>query len=445
MADSKSDEANLSALLSPADIALRLKALHPCAVAKRILVGFSGGGDSTALLHALAASEFKPRLHAVHVDHQLQSESPQWAQHCRELADDLGIPCEVLLVDVDPDSKQGPEAAARAARYRAFEQIMKPDDCLVFAQHRDDQAETLLLQVLRGAGSAGLAGMPTQRRFGDGWLLRPLLDLSRSQLRAYIENAGLPVVDDPHNDELGYDRVFIRQRVLPLLEARWPAAKQRLAASAAQLGEDAALVNTLALADINRLLDSRGRLQLNRLLQMPSARQRAALRQWIRDRDWRTPPAVRLASFLEALQQPDNHAELRWGEHSVRRFAGRLYRVALLADLSTKPIAFAYAETCNLPAGLGELRWNTEADATLWSNCRLRVEFRQGGETLRVAGQNLQVKEMLRQWAIVPWMRSRIPLVYRDDILVSVADRRFSTSVMSERPPWVWKNPPQIR
>jgi len=188
-------------------------------------VAYSGGLDSAVLLHLAAQTQscrMDLAIRALHIHHGLHADADAWTAHCQSNCLSLGIPLTVLRVDAGKRPGQSPEEVARHARYRAIESLIGPGDTVLLAQHRDDQAETLLLQLLRGAGLDGLAAMPVRSRLGAGHLLRPLLDCSRAQLAYYANEHGLAWVEDPSNQELIFDRNFLRREVMPLLRSRWP-------------------------------------------------------------------------------------------------------------------------------------------------------------------------------------------------------------------------------
>lgn len=201
----------------------------------RLIVGYSGGLDSHVLLHGLAMHRpywLTQKLEAIYVDHGLQTASAVWGEHCAEVCRDLNMPFRVLKIDARPVPGESPEAAARRARYAALAAELGFDSALLTAHHRDDQAETLLLQLLRGAGPYGLAAMPAVSRLGQGRLLRPFLEVDRAELLAYAGKHGLRWIEDASNTDTGFDRNYLRHRVLPLLRERWPAVNRTLSRSA---------------------------------------------------------------------------------------------------------------------------------------------------------------------------------------------------------------------
>jgi len=252
-------------------------------------IAFSGGLDSTVLLHLLAhhaRNHPTPPLRAVHIHHGLQSAADAWPAHCQAICDPLGIELQVIPVRVGPGASR--EQAARDARYAAFKQLLGPGDVLFTAQHRDDQAETVLLRLLRGAGLRGLSAMPGQRSLGQGYLARPLLDTSRQRLHDYACAHRLQWIEDPSNADLGFDRNYLRREVMPRLQQRWPQASQNLARGAQHLGEALGLLDELAMGDLAAAeqgaalrwagIDS---LDLDVLKALSAARQRNALQYWL--------------------------------------------------------------------------------------------------------------------------------------------------------------------
>ena len=243
----------------------------------RYWLAYSGGLDSHALLHAMHGLRAQQRgiiLCAVHVHHGLRPEADQWAAHCMSVCAALEIPCQVLHVQARPAAGESPEDAARCARYQALRDVIGAGDCLLTAHHQDDQAETLLLQLLRGAGVAGLAGMPACAAFGTGLLARPLLSHSRAELRAYAERHGLHWVEDGSNAETGYDRNYLRHEILPRLRARWPATAAVLTRSAGHCAAATDLLQILAAQDLANLRGPVQRtLKIDRLQLLDAARQ----------------------------------------------------------------------------------------------------------------------------------------------------------------------------
>ena len=247
-----------------------------------VMVGFSGGLDSTVLLHLLAnAPGRRPGgLRALHVHHGLQAVADDWQQHCSKLCATWNIPLQLVHVEVPRDTGQGLEAAARDARHGAFKAHLHEGEWLALAHHQDDQAETFLLRALRGAGVDGLGAMQALRSFGNGTLWRPLLQVPRSALETYASQHGLHWIEDPSNDSADFDRNFLRLQVLPLLRQRWPHASAAMARSAGLTAQAAELLHENDAALLQHCLEPDGALQLAALNLLAPAQQSRVLRLW---------------------------------------------------------------------------------------------------------------------------------------------------------------------
>ena len=399
--------------------------------AARFIVAFSGGLDSTVLLHALATrhrSDAAPVL-AVHIDHGLHANAGDWVAHCRKVAKSLQVDFVSLAIEVDRNSGLGPEAAARSARYSALRELLQPNDWLLTAHHQDDQAETLLLNVLRGSGVAGIAGIGEKQSMGDGWLVRPLLRQPRSELRSYAQDHSLVWLEDPSNSDISFDRNYLRNEVLPLLSKRWQAGPARLARSADLAGEASALLEQLADIDL-RAVGSPSRLAIPPLLALPGERQRNLLRRALKLADLPGAPESALRQILDELipARADAKPLVRWSGGEARRYRDCIY---LLPELSAVPVVanrLIGADQPLLDLGtLGTLTLSDNAPRKIRADilaAGLALRFRSGGETIRPAGRHNthKLKKLLQEKGVVPWMRERIPLLYREDELVAVAD-----------------------
>jgi len=394
----------------PERVASLLAAIDPGWREARIAVALSGGLDSTVLLHALAACAARETasLRAVHVDHGLQPESAAWARACRTACAAAGVALEVIELGLAPARGESLEARAREARYAALAAQLADGERLVTAHHRDDQLETVLIQLMRGAGVAGLAAMPARARLGRGWQLRPLLEVDRAELAEYAARHGLTWQRDPMNEALRFDRGYLRARVLPAIRERWPAASATVMRSASHLAEASQLLDGLAAADAGHVLDE-GRLSLASLAVLPRDRQVNLLRWWLRRDGLRPPPAARLKAALPGFlaARPDAAPALRWDSGELRRYRGRLYAIAPGAGMGS----------FRLVAGReGGLR---QADGITPS-----IRFRAGGESLRPhpGRPRKRLKDLCQEAGIVPWMRDRLPLVFVGERLAAVGD-----------------------
>ncbi|MFJ2981327.1 MULTISPECIES: tRNA lysidine(34) synthetase TilS [unclassified Pseudomonas] len=400
--------------------------LTPWLTAPAWHIAFSGGLDSTVLLHLLADhahSHATPPLHAIHIHHGLQPAADGWPAHCKAVCQRLGIPLTVIHVQIVPGASL--EQAARDARYAAFKNVLGPGDVLFTGQHRDDQAETVLFRLLRGAGLRGLSAMPAQRPLGQGKLVRPLLAVSRSQLRTYAQGHGLSWIEDPSNSDTAFTRNFLRAEVLPLLQQRWPQASQNLARSAEHLGEALGLLEELAHADLAEAgegapvawagLDSLG---LASLTALSPARQRNALQYWLSLRT-RLPDSRHWAGWAD-LRDAAGDAQPVWHltDGKLERSHGRIW---WLSGDWLQPVAGALCwaqpgSTLSLP-GNGSVRLRGAAQGDV------RIAYRQGGEVLDVPGRGKRdLKRLLNELQVPHFVRPRLPLLYAGERLLAVAN-----------------------
>ncbi|WP_343218300.1 tRNA lysidine(34) synthetase TilS [Halomonas sp. McH1-25] len=385
-----------------------------------VWVALSGGLDSCLLLTlAVQASRRYPHpIYALHVNHGLQTAAGDFEHHCRVLCSRLGVPLYVERVRVDRRG-QGLEAAARESRYAAFAQRVGVGDALWLAQHADDQAETLLLAALRGSGVRGLAGMPAQRDWAGRCLMRPLLAFTRGELEREAQARGVAWVNDPSNQDLAIDRNYLRRDILPRLAARWPVASSSLARSATLSGEADTLLDELAALDLEAAGSDAGRLALAYLMTLSPPRQRLLIRHACQRLALPTPPAGRLAALLSQLgAREDAKVAIEWPGGEARRWRGALYLQAPLV-----PVPENWQAEWNGHAGMRTPAGPVEV-SLVPSNarpCRLRLTWRKGGETLRVAGRGRRdVKRLLQDAGIPPWLRDRQLLAWDGDTLVAV-------------------------
>jgi tRNA(Ile)-lysidine synthase len=397
-------------------------------------LALSGGLDSCVLLHLLVSlGERLPwPLQAIHVHHGLQADADRWQAHCEALCAYHGIPLHSARLALAPAPGESLEACARQARYRVFAAQMARGELLLTAQHRDDQAETLLLQLLRGSGPAGLAAMPALSRFGPGWLARPLLDFPRESLEHYAREHHLSWQEDPSNRDLRFDRNFIRHAVMPLLASRWPAASATLARAARFSGELLSLAKAEAEADLSRVRQADGEgLSVTALRGFDSIRLRNLLRHWIAATGAPLPHAKKLERIeREAVFGRDDAMPLVvWRGWEVRRYRDRLtLGRALPAADGRLSLEWIDRTKLILPDGMGRLVVDTGEggiDPARWAAARIEVRFRRGGERCRPAGQvhHRPLKKLFQEWGIPPWQRARVPLIYLDGELAAIPGR----------------------
>ncbi|MEG2806238.1 tRNA lysidine(34) synthetase TilS [Stenotrophomonas sp.] len=390
-----------------------------------VLVGFSGGLDSTVLLHWLAQSmpQRAAGLRAVHVHHGLQADADAWTGHCQALCRAWHLPLDVVRVAVARHSGEGLEAAARQARRDAFAQTLQPGEQLALAHHRDDQAETFLLRALRGSGVDGLAAIRQRAPLAAGTVWRPLLQVPRAALLAYAQAHGLDWIEDPSNASDEADRNFLRLRVLPLLKQRWPQADAAFARSAALCAQSQRLLEEDDQHALRRCTLAPGVMASARLLRQPPERRARLLRQWVRNCG--LPPLP--ASGVEALERDlltaahDAPAHYAWQGAHIRHWRGQLH--LLSATLALPPhwsVHWDGQAPLALPDGgqlalLGAPRLATA----------LQVSARRGGERIQLPGRSHShaLKDLLQQHGLPPWQRRQLPLLFDGTQLMAAGDR----------------------
>lgn len=396
-----------------------------------VLVGLSGGLDSTVLLHALAQlpAQRGTGLRAIHVHHGLHDSADDWAAHCERLCAVLDLPLRVVRVDVERGSGKGLEAAARAARYAGFEAELHAGEVLATAHHLDDQAETFLMRALRASGPDGLASMQQWRDFGCGrhhW--RPLLSLRRDELLAYARLHGLRWIEDPSNADQSLDRNFLRLHVMPVLRQRWPHADAALARSAALSADASAL---LGIEDARALamaatLDPHV-LHVAPLQALASARLARLLRLWVSNLQLPSLPASGVHQVATDLlgARPDAQARFVWGNACIQRWRDLLHAATLREPLPLEWEAhWSGSEPLALPGG-GTLTLQGSAVPPT----ALIAHARRGGERIRLPGRSHShsLKHVLQDLGVPPWERVRLPLLSNGDgRLLAVGDLAYS-------------------
>lgn len=389
-----------------------------------IVLGFSGGLDSCVLLHLLtAARAIHPfTLHAVHVNHGLSPNADAWERFCAERCSALQVPFSAVRVTIPRDSGLGIEAAAREARYRVF--LTQPADAVMLAHHRDDQAETLLLQLLRGAGVKGLAAMPETNLEGLKAILRPLLDVPRSALETYATAHGLRWIDDESNLDLAYDRNFLRHHIFPELEKRFPASRTTLARSAAHFAEAASLLDEVAAEDAARML-RQDRLEIAGLRGLSVARAKNLLRYWLAGHLPSPPSTRRLEEVHRQLldARPDAQLCVPMEGGQVRRYRGEAFFEKSPVPMLTMPLLWSGEQEIRLPGGRLVFQRDTGKGLALdRAKGRLRILFRTGGERFQPDSRRPRrsLRHLLQEAGVPPWERTSLPLLYIGDELVAV-------------------------
>ncbi|MFK8052739.1 MAG: tRNA lysidine(34) synthetase TilS [Woeseiaceae bacterium] len=414
-------------MIDTASIYSRVRAAANTGSCTRIVVAFSGGLDSTVLLHLLATGGFA-NLSAVYIDHGLQGDQAVWHAHVRDQCEVLDVPLESVSLNLTCESQESVEAIAREGRYKALGELSGPA-LIVLAQHQEDQAETLMLQLLRGSGPAGLSAMPALFPLGDNLAFRPLLGTSRDHVRAYADQHALQWFDDPTNSDTRFDRNYLRHEVMPKLKQRWPKASLTLARAARWQADAQQLQEQLATYDLRRVAGAADTLNVTTLQQLSIQRRANAIRQACRQRAMPVPPEARLQTLDLMIRQSSGRGEVRWADCCARRYRESLYLMCPVPE--NEDLAFdvplAVDQWLALPRDRGLLRLHGIDPAT---GVSWRCKFRQGGERIRPReqGPSTPLARWFQAHGVPPWERQRIPLIYVGDELAAVGAhvlRRF--------------------
>ena len=408
--------------------------------AKRWLLAVSGGLDSMCLLHLAhqvqQTNSATPPIEVVHVNHGLQASAGAWQQAVEQQAVAYGFAChsrQVIISDQDLQ-QSGVEAAARDARYAVFAELVEAGDVVLLAQHADDQVETFLLRLLRGAGVAGLGAMPQQRQLGDGRLFRPLLNVSRQQLETYAKEQQLTWVEDPSNNDTRFERNYLRHEVMPALRQRWPRVAQRIATSTEIMQDTQNLLQELAAEDLLRCqadteLHAGKGLLVDALLALSSARRNNLLRHWLGLHASEIPSFDALQRIHDEvlLASSDGQPEIALGRCKVKRSYGAIF---CLTQQSTEqwqaPQTLVwqadFSQQQSIPFAGG---WLVPANhgISLQQGDVLVARQRQGGERCQPQGRqhSQSLKKLLQEYQVPAWQRQTLPLIYRNDELAMVA------------------------
>lgn len=404
-----------------------------------VWVALSGGMDSTLLAslvaEALSELERPIRFRCVHVNHRVNPDAGHWAERCVEFCARLGLACDVITISGRAGTGVSPEAWLREQRYQCLASVLASTDVMMTAHHQDDQAETFLLQALRGAGPRGLASMPLEAPLGQGRLVRPWLKYPIEALQATASERGLEWIEDPGNEDSRFDRNFIRNRILPLLKQRWPTVTRQLARAASWQQEGLSLVEDVlheayvqACATQDAL--SPPALSVSRVIGCAAPLQRLVLRRWI-EMQGLAPPDHRHVAELQKLLQAsvDRPGSVRWGTVCVRRYRDQLQ---VFSNETSSTGSVSHGEWrwrppghCDLGFGVLEALPGTGSGLHyVPGETEFRVCLRAGGESLKPTGSphRRTLKRLLQERAIAPWDRGCLPLIYLGETLVAVAD-----------------------
>ncbi|MBA2648857.1 MAG: tRNA lysidine(34) synthetase TilS [Legionella sp.] len=390
---------------------------------KKLILGFSGGLDSTVLLHALRSqSVLGCKLLAVHINHGISKNALVWQKHCEQICSETGV--EFLAFSPQFNRHANIEEAARQARYAFFSTLMSKETCLVLAHHGDDQAETILLQLMRGTGVDGLSGMSSWAHWNFGRLARPLLGYSRKQLEQYARDHHLNWIEDESNDDTHFSRNFLRHKIIPLLKFKWPKVVDTLAKTANHCQQAQANLKALAYLDCPELASTGNRLHIEVLTKLDFDRLTNVLRVWIKNNHIKMPSTKIFHRIIHEvlLAKYDSMPVVSWKNIHIRRYQHFLYLEQSKHSSAHLPIDwldFPKLLELNGPELCISADISQQGLAIPY-NASIQVRFRQGGERLVWHGQTKQLKKLMQTWGIPPWIRDTIPLIFINDQLAAV-------------------------
>jgi tRNA(Ile)-lysidine synthase len=416
-----------------------MKALARLPAPRRFWVGFSGGADSTALLQAMweLREQLDAPVNAVHFHHGLQSEADDWQEHCGAFCLERDIPLHSVKLQIRKVGRSSLEEESRNCRYRAVARILDDREMYLTAHHAEDQAETLFLNLMRGSGIEGLAGIPVLRNLEKGWVARPLLDCRRAQLEQFLEDRGVDWLTDPSNEDTVFDRNYLRQQLFPVLEQRWPGVIKRLSRTARNARITATAMALFIESQSGDLIRDKLKMPLQKLLELEHEMQTLIVRQWLRRHEVPVLPEARLREFLEQVAGSEltNQAEVQWEDWMIKRYQRDLWLHR------RKPFM-----TCP------EVRWQTGMELDIGPDAgRLRlkgnpvdlpdswlVRARQGGDRIRVLpnGPSHKLKQLFQASFIPPWLRPGIPVLVWDNEPVALGDWVISHRLKA----WLYDN-----
>ena len=412
--------------------------------ANHLYVGYSGGLDSHVLLHVIIELIGKKRITAVHVNHQLSSNSDIWQKHCEDRCLEIGVNIICKTVSIK-NRGTGIEDAARNARYSVFEKLLKKNDLLILAHHADDQIETMLFRLFRGSGIKGMSGMPISRLLGNGELFRPLLPFFRRDLESYASANQINWIEDDSNLDIAFDRNFIRHKLIPTINERWPNSSFKLNRSANIFAESDFLINILAQKDFKIVKEVSERvgwsISIDKLNGFEIIRQKNILRYWFNLHNLTLPSYAVLDNALNQMIGSKIDAEpfVSWGDLQLRRFNKKLYLLPLNFEdpnysvkkkkgrelLEKNSIKWDGSSHLILPDSSSLcVKLKIKGGLRIDVKKNLEIRFRSGGERCKPQGRSGSntLKKLFQEYSLEPWLRNNIPLIYIDNRLAAVGD-----------------------
>lgn len=392
--------------------------------ARQYVVALSGGVDSMVLLHLMVQLQRRGvcTVHAIHVNHQLQPDAAQWATHCETVCRASGVPFQLATVHVENLPGHSLEAQARARRYQVLTDALQPEAVLLTAHHGDDQVETVLIQLLRGAGVKGLAGMPALKPFSNGWHARPLLAFTREEIVAYARAQALTWVEDQSNLDETLLRNYLRRSVIPSLKKGCPALVQNVGRSAKHCASADAMIAQLAAQQFETLQGkTQYELRVSGLKSFSLLEQKHWVREWIHQVGFPLPSEKKLTEIFCSLidAKVDAMPCVAWADIEMRRYRDVLYLMRAQSFFDTSQVLPYDDSVSHLKSTV--------------SKSSLTIRFRQGGERLKLdpTRPTQSLKQLMQTWGIPPWQRDRVPLLYDQDVLIGVVGFAINSAYLA--------------
>jgi tRNA(Ile)-lysidine synthase len=411
---------------------------------KKYWIGFSGGADSTALLQAMweCGENLTAPIHAVHFHHGLQDAADAWQDHCSTFCQEREIPFLSQKLDIKPAGRSSLEQEARNCRYRAVAKILANQDMYLTAHHAEDQAETLFLNLMRGSGIEGLAGIPVLRNLESGWVARPLLERHRMELEQFLENRDIAWLTDPSNEDIAFDRNYLRQELFPLLEQRWPGLVRRLSRTARNARVSASAMAMFIENQSGDLIRDKFKMPLQKLLELEPEMQTLIVRQWLRRREVPVLPEARLKEFLDQLagSKLTSQAEVQWEDWMIKRYQRDLWLHRRKPFMACPEVKWQNGMDVDLGLDSGTLRL---AGKPVPTPVGWLVRARQEGDRIRLLpnGPSHKIKQFFQSAFVPPWLRPGIPVLEWDGEPVALGDWVIGHRLQN----WLFENDLKLR
>lgn len=390
---------------------------------KKIYVGFSAGIDSSVLLHCLAQVEaIKPKITAIHVNHGLSVNADLWESFAKNTCREQGV--AIVTRKIKIPSAANLEEVARNLRYKVFQEYLDEESCLMLAHHQNDQAETVLLNLIRGTGIRGLAAMGFVKRFGNSYIYRPFLKYPKKLLEEYTTQFKVEYVDDESNLNTNFTRNYLRHTVIPLLEQKWPHVVKNIATAAENLHKEKDNLKDLAYIDCPSLKEKKNAINIDEFKHLPERRIINVIKEWLSNNKLKTLSQKSYHILINEIigAASDRKPRLEIGEYEILRFKNFLYCVnkndlCIQNDLAWHnfPEKLLINANSSLEVELLEKTANLQ-------NYNIKVKFRKGGEVLLYKGLHRDVKKLMQEWKIFPWLRTHVPFIYINDKLIQIGN-----------------------